>query len=245
MKCLINQSANSERYLHNTAESLLSSIVTRAKADPTAATIILSALTSGNGTINFDTLTRSKTIQTILMSADDCVLEDMVHGFCDLIDRPSTRDQNVADSQREAIADQLVALIGHRTAKISGTKSPESAWLLLIIGTFTRNGYVYLGPKERTTRRPKPPISSASQDMFKSRLWSSLTRIISTQSDKEAIVPFYVVSKIGTFEYNGKDALKLDATIRVTTDRARMTLSRINLQVRLLSFTHVTFAKPL
>ncbi len=236
MKCLINQSANSDRYLHNTAESLLSSIIARAKADPTAATIILSSLTSDNGTINFDTLTRSTTVQTILMSADDCVLEDMVHYYCDLIDRPSTQDQKVADSQRQIIADELVALMAYRTVKISDPKSPESAWLLLIVRTFTTNGYTDLGRKERTTRRAKPPISSTSQDMFKSRLSSCLTRILSTQSDKEAIVPFYVVSKIGAFERNGIDALKLGATVRVTTDRARMTLSRIDLQVRLLGF---------
>lgn len=232
MKCLINQSANSERYLHNTAESLLTSIVARARADSDAATIILSAMTSGNGTINFDTLTRSKTIQTILMSADDRVLEDMVHGYCNLIARPSTQDQKVADSQRQIIADQLVALIGYRITKNFESKSSQPAWLLIIIQTFTTNSYIDFGRKETNSSDPMPPISSSSQDMFKSRLLSCLTRILSAQSDEEATIPLYVVSKIGTFERAGRNALQFDARMRRKTDCARMTLSRIELQVR-------------
>ena len=76
MRTLINQSKKEDRFLHSAALAALSSVQLRAEQDDGTAVSIFVALTSKHGSIEFDRITKTKTLDQILASADNrlCVV---------------------------------------------------------------------------------------------------------------------------------------------------------------------------
>ena len=108
MRTLINQSKKEDRYLHTAALAALSSIQAKVTQDLASALPIFVALTTKNGTIDFDKITKTKTLEEILLSANDEALKDIIRHLNALILRPETEEQSVADNRRQTIADLLL-----------------------------------------------------------------------------------------------------------------------------------------
>ncbi|SCU79661.1 LANO_0A07074g1_1 [Lachancea nothofagi CBS 11611] len=67
LRCIINQSSSAERNLHRISQKTLASIVEVCREQPEKTAITFEALAFGeNGSVNFDQLTKSKTITTLL-----------------------------------------------------------------------------------------------------------------------------------------------------------------------------------
>jgi DNA polymerase phi len=67
MRTLINQSKKEDRYLHTAALAALNSIQVKVKQNSASALSIFVALTTKNGSIDFDKITKTKTLEQLLL----------------------------------------------------------------------------------------------------------------------------------------------------------------------------------
>jgi DNA polymerase phi len=220
MRCLINQLSDSKRYLHRAAQKSLRAIHSRVEADPEIAYYAITGLLSGNGTPNFDHITKTKTIEKLLTQASNTALARILQHYEDCIQHPSTVDLKAAESRRQLLADQLVAVLR------SGKSYKSDEWTMSLLSMFARFGYFTVDP------RPSPPLSEASQNVFRTRLLSCLAHLISSKYQNADSWPFRALSAIRSYEQQQMmSVIEFDDTIQVAKDSALKRLDRIRKKV--------------
>lgn len=207
MRCLMNQLASPERYLHRLAEKSTRSILLRAKGDASVTIPALECLlTPPKGQINFDQATKTKTVDKLLALVKDSSLRDLVVVFRKLILRPGTQDLKAAAFRRQFLADQLVNLVRLRLSndEITSTSSDASKGFQDILSLFANLAYfTRTQDHDNAERSEDPQLSTSSQDMFKSRISSCLTQLVS-RSFSPAFFAHHVVYKIHSWEKSGE-----------------------------------------
>ncbi|MCJ1249248.1 DNA-directed DNA polymerase [Trapelia coarctata] len=211
IRCLANQLASSERYLHRVAKKSLKVLNTQAEEDPQVASIFISALFN-HGYINFDSLTKTKTIENVFGQAsqsDGMAYRQILHKFEDAILAPGGEDEKSAAMYRQLVADYLVSAVKSETAPSDGGPdySEQRDQMYLITEVLLRYAYFRIkpGPDDPNRRLPDPQISSATHEMFKTRLMSSLSRLMLNSTDP-TWHPYQVVMYLGGHE-SGQNGL--------------------------------------
>lgn len=203
----MNQLASPERYLHRLAEKSTRSILLRAKGDASVTIPALECLlTPPKGQINFDQATKTKTVDKLLALVKDSSLRDLVVVFRKLILRPGTQDLKAAAFRRQFLADQLVNLVRLRLSndEITSTSSDASKGFQDILSLFANLAYfTRTQDHDNAERSEDPQLSTSSQDMFKSRISSCLTQLVS-KSFSPAFFAHHVVYKIHSWEKSGE-----------------------------------------
>ncbi|OCK79185.1 hypothetical protein K432DRAFT_300397 [Lepidopterella palustris CBS 459.81] len=198
MRSLINHRNNSERFLHNAAMVPLKELQARVQKDPGIAASIVVALTSKNGTVKLDQLTKTKTLENILLLADDKALLKIVKHFHALILCPDNQEQTAADSYRRMIADILITLVkGYKGYQNNSTILPgKESWLRNIFVILVE--FAFFVPNSSASRdtAPLPPISASSRIMFRERLSSCLAHLVAVTQPDQLSFPSMVVSII-------------------------------------------------
>ena len=203
----MNQLALPERYLHRLAEKSVKTILLRAKGDVSATLSTLECvLTPPKGRINFDQATKTKTVEKLLALVKDSSLRDVVVVFRKLILRPRTQDPKAAASRRQLLVDQLVNLVRLRLASdgITSTSSDASKGFQEILALLANLAY-FTRTQDHGNADPSedPPFSPSSKDMFKSRISSCLTLLVS-KSFSPVFFAHHVVCKIHSWERSGE-----------------------------------------
>lgn len=181
MKCLINQSANAQRYLHTIAKRLLDAIVARATADGQAAPIIFAALIKDNGMLAFDKLTKTETVATIATQSSESAQLAILSVYEMLITQqsPAAKQQEV-DARFNLIGDQLVSLakihIKSQTAPCSWT-----AWLDKVFQIIGALGFA-IEPNDGLKEALSQPLSSKIQESFRTKFASCLANLLNATS---------------------------------------------------------------
>ena len=264
MRTLINQSKKEDRFLHSAALAALNLIQLRVDQEDGTALPIFVALTSQNGSIEFDRITKTKTLEQILASADDKSLMKIVRHLKTLILRPESEDQTIADSRRQAIADLLLNTVKHykRYEKFNekvfkkdaahrqeGRASEErkSNWLREALETLVECAYFVPTKNAETKKMPLPPISDRSRTIFQERLSSCLTKLLDAKLGGRSDVALMVIDMIKT--RSGKSsklelAFKADASILSTVKQASKTLDAISASVSFFHTSAVYLANP-
>jgi DNA polymerase phi len=209
VRCLANQLALPERYLHRVAEKSLKVLHARVEKDPEVASIFINALFN-HGYINFDSLTRTKTIEKLFGQAgqsDHHTFRKILRKFEDTVLQPGLEDEKSVATYRQLIADYLVSAVKSETAS-NGTEPDDSKQrdhMYLITEVLLKNAYFRVTPGADDINRkfPKPPLSSATHEMFKSRLMSSLGRLMLNSSDP-TWHPYKIVAYLGGCESGRK-----------------------------------------
>jgi DNA polymerase phi len=265
MRTLINQSKKEDRFLHSAALAALNSVQLRVEQDDGTALPIFVALTSKNGSIEFDRITKTKTLEQILLSADDKSLMKIVRHLKSLILRPESEDQAVADSRRQAIADLLLTTVklykrydkfNEKTFKKEVAHRHEgrpleerkSNWLREALETLVECAYFVPAQNVETKKMPLPPISDRSRTIFQERLSSCLTKLLDAKLGNRADVALLVIDMIKA--KSGKSTklelvLKADAPILNTIEQASQTLASISEAVGILSVLPLYFTDPI
>ena len=238
MRCLMNQLASPERYLHRTAERAKSSILARARSSPDVRPLILTALLmEPHGDINFDRTTKTKTVEYLLAYIDDTTLKQMLPLYDALILRPGVQDEKAVASTRIAAADQLVSAvrnlpsetIEHDSESLSG-----SGVVLMVLSLLVKYAYFDLEDvPEGQNNKPSPLISQASRHMFRSRISSCLTHL-TAQSKDPGLVPYHLMLVIRSREEESDSKgllLVVDDTIREVIETTRKRMKEIALEV--------------
>ncbi|TKA80711.1 hypothetical protein B0A49_01114 [Cryomyces minteri] len=226
MRCLINQRKDPKGYLHTAAKAPLNQMITRAKGTPELATVFVKALLTDHGSINFDQVTRSKTVETALSMASPTALTEIITFLgrlifrCDLIEQP-------AEIRRRTLADMLVSLVRSRVAERDSASL--DMWLLPLLKLFVKVTYFVPSSAEDTEDTAVPPVSDASRAMFQSRLSSCLTYLLISKLDENMSYPYFIVQQI--HKQSKKSALQLvfqaEKAVRKTIKQAHTTLNEI------------------
>ncbi|MCJ1281727.1 DNA-directed DNA polymerase [Xylographa opegraphella] len=222
LRCMINQLASAERYLHRIAEKTLRTIHSRIDHDQQLASVVIGKLIA-QGHANFDHITKTKTIEKLLSQANVESLGDIISIFCQLIDRPDARDDRGTSATRQLISDYLVSLV--RSTSSPGEGDPAMTeyhrCMSAITTIFLKHAYFeVITDVNDVFRTPVTPVSCVSRDMFKSRLMSCLSHLI-VKLDNSAYYPYEVVNTIRTYETQ-KDIYTPLMSLDEGSDVARM-----------------------
>jgi DNA polymerase phi len=239
MRTLINQSKKDDRFLHSAALAALQSVQAKVQQELTSALPIFVALTSKNGSIDFDKITKTKTLEQILLSANDEALRKIVRHLNSLVLRPESEDQTVADSRRQVIADLLLNTIKHykRYDELSGDISKQDGWLRKALEVFVEYAYFVPSQSAKTSKVPLPPLVDRSRQLFQERLSSCLTKLLDIDVGSRSTFALMVVGMIRTKHESSKSldlAFKADKSVSETLEKATQTLDGIAAKVRSL-----------
>ena len=238
MRCLMNQLASPERYLHRTAERAKNSILARARSSPDIRALILTALLmEPYGDLNFDRTTKTKTVESLLAHIDESTLKQMIPLYDALILRPGVQDEKAAASTRIAVADQLVSAVRNLPPENIEHDSESLSVIgdvLMVLSLLVKYAYFDLDDvQEGQNNKPSPPISQASRQMFRSRISSCLTHL-TAQSKDPGLVPYHLMLVIRSRE-EGSDSggllLVVDDTIREVIETTRKRMKEITLEM--------------
>lgn len=209
-------------------------LLSKAETAPWTAPIIVQQLISNNGTPNFDVQTKSKTVEKVLCFADEAGLVEIVGVLKNIILSPITTTGEVkaepaqvaktAEARRQWAADLILTVV--RNGKSPKTES----WLNEVITMFASFGHFDIVDKKKA---PNPPISTSSQSMFRARLLSCLSYLITIKEgdvgERAETWPYKAVRAISTLQKDGNYnlAVEFDDVIEETLRGALKTLERI------------------
>lgn len=209
----------------------------KVELDSSLAVPVLECLLSPpNGQANFDHATKTKTVEKLISSLDGKYVKDLVAVFRKIILRPGTQDSQAAAVVRQVVADQLVNLVRSRQfadGELSSDASEGIQVALSILADFTYfNSRLDRDKHSGHESSEDPSFSAASRDVFKSRILSCLTHLIS-KSSNPARFAYDVVTGIHTREDQEDfpdSFLSEDETVREHIRKAWKVLEKIHLK---------------
>ncbi|KAK0503113.1 DNA polymerase phi-domain-containing protein [Armillaria luteobubalina] len=178
MRTWINHSSKSDRYLHKAAKQTAIEVSNFVKERPQLGMGLIVQLTGVNGSRQFDQLTKTKTVESILssMNADDIThyVDHLISQFNgnESVDKDDIEGLN---ARRSWVMDQLVALIKN------GSIPKQDDWIRQILEWFVVNGFFIVRKvATQTSYRGtdcilKPPLSDALRLYSRSRLLNCLS----------------------------------------------------------------------
>ncbi|KAJ3566165.1 hypothetical protein NPX13_g7242 [Xylaria arbuscula] len=207
MKCLINQAAKEDRYLHRAALKTLQSIEKAVETHPELLVVVLKELTGKHGLYDFDQRTASKTIENLLQWVTPAnskkVLKLLREPVMNLKDTPED-----AEKLRQAYADYVFKMTTQ--AKISATDPNDvDSRSALEIGIRELTSCAYSLQEEFT-----PQLTEKTRDIFRNRIASAFSRVAKQHQNTEYLcdavksVKPTAVAMSDEIETKRKDALK-------------------------------------
>lgn len=229
----MNQVAGQERFLHVAAEKATRVMLTRARSDPKAKKYILEGLLSSSfGGINYDAVTKTKTIDSLLSQMSGLALKEVLPVYEQLIIQPDTQDVKEAASQRQVAADQLLSALRNMQMDQSESEGSLMAAKSLIL-LLARCAYFDLdGLPEEHSSKPSPLMSQASREVFRLRIASCLAHLLS-KLEHPARPIYDVVSTINEWGETldvGKPLLDVDVAVREVIQLAWDVLAKVNFE---------------
>lgn len=225
MRCLMNQLAVEDRYLHRMATKSAKTIQIRVSKEPAFAAAAIKGLMGSAGSVNFDQVTKTKTVEKIAVEANPDALKEIVPLLEKLIAQPGTDDSKAAASSRQSLANLLVSIVRSR-ASIQDSEDGLQAVLEHILNIFVQ--FAYFTPKEK--EGPQPAMAPQTQEMFRNRINSCLNSLIASQK-YAATLPYTVIRKIRdaakSGEY-GKFIINIDGALSDSVKSAFKSLKKLS-----------------
>lgn len=139
-----------------------------------------------NGEVNFDQITKTKTVEKIVTMVTDTSLDDLLQLLRRLAISPGIQDEKAAASRRRVIGDLLLSTVRSRSTVTSSKFIPSESerGIQQILSLLVE--LAYFAPNKQSNHAGVIgglPISSASHDMFKAKISSCLTDLISKSND--------------------------------------------------------------
>ncbi|OJJ30408.1 hypothetical protein ASPWEDRAFT_177064 [Aspergillus wentii DTO 134E9] len=220
VRCLTNQLAVEDRYLHKMAVKAAKTIQTRVSKEPEFAAASVIGLMGSVGSVNFDQVTKTKTIEKIVVEANVDALKQIVPMFEKLIANPGASDPKGAASSRLFLAGLLLSIVRSRSSA-SNAEDGIEAVLEHILLIFVRFAYFMDNGSD---------VTQQTQELFRSRINSSLNSLIATQR-YAATIPYTVVRKIrdaAKSEEYGRFIINMDDTLGESVKTAFKSLKKLS-----------------
>ncbi|KAI0933631.1 hypothetical protein AcW1_005407 [Taiwanofungus camphoratus] len=237
MRSWINHLSNSDRYLHKAARQVAMDIQTVVKENPTIGFTLILQLTGVNGNRQFDRLTKTKTVDSILASMDNDGIQNYINYlFKQVNDKQDTDsvDIQAINARRAWIIDQLAALIRN------GAIPKSDEWIQLILDWLVVHGMFIVTKKSDKSPLialrglPSPSFSDELRQTCRDRLLSCLAELTGQTTlirgaDKIAKAPavasngeFWVSRVLSTIEELEKDTKHARSLVEVDEDEQRL-----------------------
>ncbi|KAL8784603.1 MAG: hypothetical protein Q9213_003858 [Squamulea squamosa] len=246
VRCLINQLASRERYLHRAAERTIKSIINRASLEPSVAAIAMSGLLaeSSGKNLSFHSLTKTKTVDRLMALSDDLSLRHFVSKLCDKLVRPGVINEKDATARRQITVDLLTSLLKSRQSNAArDIDSPAATDLTgYILEVFSTYSYFTMeNPHPDRPDCPVPPMSGRTQDTLRTRLSSCLSYILS-RNPNPALFASHVVHVVLRHELDEQmhSVLDFTSTLKETFSKARAILDNLQRQTSSQSSEKIT-----
>ncbi|PWY91877.1 hypothetical protein BO94DRAFT_488534 [Aspergillus sclerotioniger CBS 115572] len=227
VRCLMNQLAVEDRYLHRMAVKAAKAIQTRVSKEPAFAAASVHGLMGPSGSVSFDQATKTKTVEKIVVEANLDALKQIVPLFVSLLASPGTTDSKAAASSRQVLAGLLLSIV---RARASASEAEEGMQKVLeqILFAFVRLAYFKHNEGDEN-QSAVPPLTEQTQELFRSRINSCINSLIATE--KYAGVPYAVVRKIRDAvesEEHGKFIINMDDAIQESVKGAFKSLKKLS-----------------
>lgn len=225
MRCIINQRVEADRYLHEASRGPLLQAVARGKAESAAIPCMLGPLLSDRGSVDFDKMTKTKTVEDLLKRVGNSDVESCLSILHKLIFVPGTDDEQQAGNRRRMLADMLLTLIRSLQPDESEVAKAKSFRSLPWTSTLMTMVSLAYGDVSKAS----PPLTDATREVFRSRLMSALSHVMSTRVDEEFVIPEGVASSVRTMDSKSPTGLrfKADKQILDVLKKAHATLDEL------------------
>lgn len=235
MRCLMNQLASSDRYLHRSAEKAVRSIYARIEVEPLTATTVLACLVKPPaGRINFDQVTKTKTVEKLLFQVKDDNLSDLVQLYSVLISKPAAQDEKAALVERQIAADHLLSVVRAKQAFTDAEVSVQSEPVLFVqrvLALFAKHAYFGQRPEvPRDGETSIPRISEATRSIFRGRISSCLAHVVA-KSKQPARFIYNLIDYIRSQDQKGNGYIPLpnnDGSVAKAIDKGWAVLKKIH-----------------
>ncbi|KAL4867304.1 hypothetical protein BDV12DRAFT_122861 [Aspergillus spectabilis] len=227
VRCLMNQLAVEDRYLHRMAVKAAKAIQARVSKEPEFAAAAVTGLMGPAGSVIFDQVTKTKTVEKIVSEANLDALAAIVPLFEKLVASPGTTDSKTAASNRQILANLLLSMVRSRVSASDAADECSEAPLEKILFIFARFAYF---TSEDNKSGVQPPLTEQTQELFRGRINSCLNSIIATQSHA-ATLPYAVVRKIrdaAKTEEFGKFIISMDDSLKDSVKGAFKALKKLS-----------------
>nr|KMM65379.1 DNA polymerase V [Coccidioides posadasii RMSCC 3488] len=229
VRCLMNQLSVEGRYLHRIAQKAAKSIQARGATDPEFITPALRGLMGSAGAVNFDQVTKTKTVEKLIGDGSVDGLEQAVPFLEDLITKPGVDDTKVAGSRRQQLATLLNSIVKSLSIKSSTPDDLDSTIkrVMLVLARFA-----YFVPVESSKNKatvPDPPITSSTQEFFRNKISSCLNMVVAGRKNASTIA-CQVVQSIRDMNENGeygKFVIEMGEEVSGSVDSAFKILKKI------------------
>ncbi|KAI1749444.1 DNA polymerase phi-domain-containing protein [Xylaria castorea] len=236
MKCLINQAAKEDRYLHRAALKTLHSVEKAVEANPELLIPTLKELIGKSGFYDFDQRTASKTLENLLQWVTPAnskkILKLLREPVLNLKDTPDD-----AEKLRQAYADYVFKMAVQAKAPVT---SPDDA---------NNKSVLEIGIKElascaySTQEEFVPPLSEKTRDMFRNRLSSAFSKVTKQHNNTEYLcdavrsVKPTAVAMSDEIETERKGALKAMAKLLESSTKSGVSAGNLSAGLALLYAT--------
>ncbi|TDL27573.1 hypothetical protein BD410DRAFT_762651 [Rickenella mellea] len=178
MRCWINHLSNNDRYLHKVATKVASEIHAMVKKDPTAGFTLVLQLTGAHGARQFDRITKTRTVESILSSMDVLGITQYIDFLLSQVNGEDGLDSGPPlEARREWIADQFALLLRN------GSIPKDNQWVSDALGWLTVHAFFDVIKKSTKSPHralqivPKPPFSEGLRTFCLERLLSCLAEL--------------------------------------------------------------------
>mgnify|MGYP002757310264 FL=1 len=179
MRTWVNQLSVPDRLLHSMAQKTVLLVGDAVRRCPTAGIALVTQLTGEHGRQNFDRVTHTKTIESILSSLDEAGLQRYLAYLRSILyaSGMSSDDVKSIAMRRQSACDQMLALVRSRLIKSSG------AWVRDVLLFFAGHGYYAV---KKNPARPWSAVlqvpdagafSNALRSVCRSRLQACLVEL--------------------------------------------------------------------
>ncbi|KAF8843637.1 hypothetical protein BDN67DRAFT_945267 [Paxillus ammoniavirescens] len=225
MRSWINHLSNKDRYLHRISIDVAKHIQSLVQESPALGFPLILQLTGVYGSDQFDKLTRTKTVESILTVMDSTGIKSYVLSLLDQVNssKDTEEDSSAVDFRRTWIADQFAALIRN------GSIPKSDDWIQIVLDWFIVSGLFVVHKRSESSAiralraLPSPPFAEAIQLHCRSRLLGCLADLNTQltvikqgdQTHKETAIAsdgeFWMSKALATLAQLDKDAKHVKA----------------------------------
>ncbi|KAL1748073.1 DNA polymerase phi-domain-containing protein [Schizophyllum fasciatum] len=179
MRSWINHLSHKDRYLHKIALQVASDVQSFVKSNPHLGFALILQLTGVNGSTQFDRLTHTKTVETILTSMDETGIKTYIEHLLEQVNPSDKSDVQAVNSTRAWIIEQLASLIRN------GAIPKDERWIQTILDWFTVHGLFTIKKKSEKSpflalhTSPSAPFSDALRRSCRERLLACIADLTS------------------------------------------------------------------
>ncbi|KAH6918992.1 DNA-directed DNA polymerase [Coprinopsis sp. MPI-PUGE-AT-0042] len=171
MRSWINQLSKKDRYLHKIAQQTVGEVQAFVADKPQLGFAVILQLTGANGSQQFDKLTKTKTVESILANMNAEGIQNYVNFLSEQFTKGDEKSsQSDVDSRRSWIIDQLNGLVRN------GSVPKSDDWIKAVLNFLVVHGLFQIQKKKSkssiTALRdvPQPPLSPESRKLCRNRL---------------------------------------------------------------------------